>query len=64
MDRTTLPDVERVFDAGTETEQQAIALACAKSRNEEIYELLKARRPDLAERISNGELTWNTLVQP
>ena len=64
MDRSTLPDVERVFDAGTETEQQAMALACAKSRNEEIYELLKAKRPGLAERITNGELTWNALVHP
>jgi len=64
MDRTTLPDVERVFATGTETERQAIALACAKSRNEEIYELLKAKRPDLAERISSGELAWDALVQP
>jgi hypothetical protein len=64
MDRTTLPDVERVFATGTDTEQQAIALACAKSRNEEIYELLKAKRPDLAERISNGNLTWDTLSHP
>jgi hypothetical protein len=64
MDRTTLPDVERVFNTGTETEQQAIALACAKSRNEEVYELLKSKRPDLSERITNGELTWDALVHP
>jgi hypothetical protein len=62
MDQSTLPDVERVFATGSETEQQAVALACAKSRNESAYELLKQKRPDLAGLISANELTWDTLV--
>jgi hypothetical protein len=62
IDEGFLPDVERVFDTGNETEQQAIALACSRSRNNAAYELLKRKRPDLAEKISKGELTWEKLT--
>lgn len=61
IDEGFLPDVERVFDTGNETEQQAAALACSRSRNNAAYELLKRKRPDLAEKITGGELTWENL---
>ncbi len=49
-----LPDLERLFARGDETEQEAAALACANSRMPEALQLLREKRPDLAERITTA----------
>ena len=48
-----MPDLERLFARGDEAEQEAAALACANSRMPEALQLLREKRPDLAERIAS-----------
>ncbi len=58
LDDNTLPDIEKLFAQGSETEQQAAALACAATEFEPAQQLLQIQRPDLREKIEAGELSW------
>lgn len=62
LDSNTLPDIEKLFAQGTETEQQAAALACAAAAFEPAKQLLQTQRPDLREKIERGELRWEQMV--
>lgn len=57
IDEQMLPDIEKLFATGTESEQQAAALACAASNFTGAKALLQ-KHPALAKGIETGELSW------
>ncbi len=62
VDDAVLVDVERLFEKGTETEQQAAALLCMTGAHIAAKSLSLSKRPDLVEKVKTGELTWATIV--
>jgi hypothetical protein len=55
-----LPDFERLFRSDDPVQHQAAALACAMSSFPAARELAE-KRPDLQEKITSGELNWETV---
>jgi hypothetical protein len=62
IDEKIIHDIERLFDQADSTQQEVAALACAESSFPAAKALLTAR-PDLQERILNGELSWKTISE-
>jgi hypothetical protein len=62
VDDSVLVDVERLFEKGSETEQQAAVLLCLTGSHIAAKSMAMSKRPDLIEKAKSGELTWAALV--
>ncbi|GHA79356.1 EboA domain-containing protein [Pontibacter akesuensis] len=60
IDEAILKDIKKLFAQPSELEQEAAALACAQSSNQQAKELLSAH-PQLKSRVENGEITWRLI---
>jgi hypothetical protein len=59
LNEQILPDIERLFASGDPAQQTAAALACSHSTLPEAKALL-GKYPGLAQKIQNGELSWDS----
>ncbi|WP_242919974.1 EboA domain-containing protein [Pontibacter liquoris] len=60
IDDALLPDIKRLFAQPDPLQQQAAALACSQSTHSGAKALLD-EHPQLKERITSGELTWDQI---
>jgi len=61
-DDSVLIDIERLFEKGSETEQQAAALFAVQSNHIAVLSLAQSKRPDLVAKVKTGEITWTDVV--
>ncbi|GEP94415.1 EboA domain-containing protein [Chitinophaga cymbidii] len=59
---TNFADIERVWHSEQHAEREAAALACFSSSYNPARELL-GKRPEMAEDIATGKLTWETVAR-
>lgn len=62
ISETNFADIERVWFSEQHAEREAAALACFSSSYNPARELL-GKRPDMAEDIATGKLTWETVAR-
>lgn len=63
IDEKIFPDIVRLFESEEPLQMKAAALACAASGFPAAKDLLH-RHPVLQEKIAQGELTWENIVEP
>lgn len=62
ISETNFADIERVWHSEQHAEREAAALACFSSSYNPARELL-GKRPEMAEDIATGKLTWETVAR-
>lgn len=62
ISETNFADIERVWHSEQHAEREAAALACFGSSYSPARELLE-KRPEMAEDIATGKLTWETVAR-